>query len=185
MDFFTFAENMFHIFLSTKKNSVTGGGGAISPLKVLICQNLGKIPENLGKILENPGKNGAHCLQKNTWEDLNFWRSNQKTSSWSWWEKICRQKSHRNFSDKIGEIRAKILRSPKTLPDPTPITKNITLWDAIFFHTIVATSFRINCYELWTTSNGIIFHMSSDSFFLGSTTVIYLQRRNLPYLSPR
>jgi len=29
------------------------------------------------------------------------------------WEKICGQKAHKNFSGKFGEIRAKILRTPK------------------------------------------------------------------------
>ena len=34
---------------------------------------------------------------------------------------LCGQKAHMNFSDKFGEIRAKILRTPKNLPDPTPM----------------------------------------------------------------
>jgi len=39
------------------------------------------------------------------------------------WEKICRQKSHNNFSDKFGEIRAKMVRIPKNLLAPTPMIR--------------------------------------------------------------
>jgi len=35
--------------------------------------------------------------------------------------KICGQKLHNNISGKFGEIRAKILRTPKNLPAPTPM----------------------------------------------------------------
>jgi len=37
----------------------------------------------------------------------------EKRSSWSSWENICRQKSHKNLSGKFVEIRTKILRIPK------------------------------------------------------------------------
>ena len=84
-----------------------------------------KILENLGKIPENPGKNGAQScliskngvqpLEKNTWRPF-FGGHTNKRSLWSLWDKVCRQKSHKNFSGKFGEIRAKILRTPKNLP---------------------------------------------------------------------
>jgi len=44
-----------------------------------------------------------------------------KKRSWPLWEKICRQKSHINFSNKFGVIRAKILRTSKKLLAPTPL----------------------------------------------------------------
>jgi len=47
-------------------------------------------------------KNGAQRLQKNTWRPF-FWRSYQKRSSGSLWEKICKQKLHKNFSGKFGK----------------------------------------------------------------------------------
>jgi len=59
---------------------------------------------------------------RKTHEDLLtlFWRSHQKKRLW---EKPCRQKSHENVSGKFGEIRAKILRTPKTLPASTPMSE--------------------------------------------------------------
>jgi len=39
-------------------------------------------------------------------------------------EKICRQKSLTNFSDKFGKIRANILRTPKNLSAATPVSAN-------------------------------------------------------------
>jgi len=62
-----------------------------------------KLPENPGKILTNPDKNGAQPLQKIQKISF-FWRPHQKTSSWRLWEKICRQKLHKNFSGKFEEI---------------------------------------------------------------------------------
>ena len=61
-------------------------------------------------------------MQKNTWRPF-FGGHTKIRSSWSLWEKICRQKSNKNFSAKFGEIRAKILRTPKNLPAPTRISQ--------------------------------------------------------------
>jgi len=45
-----------------------------------------------------------------------FWKSSQKLSVW---EEILIQRVAENFLGKFGEIRAKILRTPKNLPAPT------------------------------------------------------------------
>jgi len=37
------------------------------------------------------------------------------------WEKICGQKSQKNYSGKLGEIRAKILCTTQKLPAPTHV----------------------------------------------------------------
>jgi len=78
---------------------------------------------SLGKIPENPGKNGAHnvvWLQKmapdfcrKTQLKTFFGGHTKNKYSCSLWEKIYGQKAHKNFSGKFGEIRAKILRTPK------------------------------------------------------------------------
>ena len=61
--------------------------------------------ENLGKSPENPGKTGAQCLHgKHTRSYFGGYTKNK--SSWFLWEKIYRQKLHKNFSGKFGEIRA-------------------------------------------------------------------------------
>jgi len=57
-----------------------------------------------------------------THEGSFFWRANQKSHSWSVWEKICRQRSHKNVSGKFGEIRAKIHHTPTNFPAPTPMS---------------------------------------------------------------
>ena len=62
---------------------------------------------------------------RKTHEPLSVGGHTKKRSSWSLWEKICRQTSHKNFSGKFGEIEAKILRTPKRLPAPTPMTGDI------------------------------------------------------------
>ena len=64
-----------------------------------IFDNWSKIPENTGKNGNQrclTSKNGANFFRK-TNKDL-LWRSHQKESSWSWWEKIRRQKSQENIS---------------------------------------------------------------------------------------
>ena len=55
-----------------------------------------KIPENLSKIRKNVAPN---VCRKNTWSPIFGYHTN-KRSSWSFWEKICRQK---NFSGKFWE----------------------------------------------------------------------------------
>ena len=50
-----------------------------------------------------------------------FGSHTKKRSSWSLWEKSCRQKSQNNFSGKFGEIRAKIIHTPKNLLASTPM----------------------------------------------------------------
>ena len=52
---------------------------------------------------------------------LLFWRSHQKRSSWSLWEKICRQKSHNNFFGQVWGNSGKNPRTPKNLLAPTPM----------------------------------------------------------------
>ena len=115
-------------------------GGASAPQKFCFIENLDKIPENLGKtsgnlgkMPENPDKNGAQHLQKSTiktffWKSRLFFGGHTKIrSSCSLWEKICEQKAHKSFSGKFGEIRAKILCTPKNLPAPSPMTLTANL----------------------------------------------------------
>ena len=68
-----------------------------------------------------------YCYEKQwcwRWECKQWcWRSHQKRSSWSLWEKICGKNCPKSFSGKFGEIRAKILRTLKNLPAPTPMMK--------------------------------------------------------------
>ena len=93
--------------------------------------DLSKIPENLGKILENPGKNGFWKSRQNPWKSGQKWdptlflkkkapKTHVKTFVGDHTKKgldLCgRQfvgKTRRNFSCKLGEIRAKILHTPK------------------------------------------------------------------------
>jgi len=42
-----------------------------------------------------------------------FGSHTKKKSSWSLWENICRQKSHKNYSGKFEEIWAKTFATPK------------------------------------------------------------------------
>jgi len=53
-------------------------------------------------------------------DDLLF-EGHTKRSSWYLWDKSYRQKSQNSFSGKFGEIRAKILRTPKYLLAPPPM----------------------------------------------------------------
>ena len=99
-----------------------------------IPKNPGKIHEILGKILETRWKNGAQrCLifkngaqrlQKNRLRPLLEVIPTER-SPWSLWEKICREKLHKNFSGKFGEFRSKMLRTPKNLPAPTPMSRPV------------------------------------------------------------
>jgi len=72
----------------------------------------------LGKISENPGINGDQRLQKNNWRP-SFGGHTKKGSSWSLWEKFCKQTPQNNVPGKFEEIRAKNLRTPKNLLAPT------------------------------------------------------------------
>jgi len=108
-----------------------GAGGASAPLKFWCGENPGKVPENSGKIRGNLGKLlitrakmapnllwfekiGAQRVQNHMKTFFSF----QKRSSW---ENTRTKKWLKNFSGKFGEIRAKILRTPKHLPAPTPM----------------------------------------------------------------
>jgi len=69
---------------------------------------------DLSKIRANPWKSGKKWRptfdfflqsQRKTHEDPLFLEVTPKRSLWSLWEEICREKSHKNFSGKFGEIR--------------------------------------------------------------------------------
>ena len=57
---------------------------------------------------------------RKTHKDL-LLRSHKKRLHVPFWEKICRQKLHKNFFGQFGEIRGKILCIPKNLLAPTPV----------------------------------------------------------------
>jgi len=46
--------------------------------------------------------------------------------------KICRQKSHNTFQASLGEIQAKILRTPKNLLPPAPVISWLGPWTVDF-----------------------------------------------------
>jgi len=105
-------------FVSTSTSS--GAGGARAPPKVLICQNLCKIPGNLGK-------NYAQRLQKNTWR--RFLEVTPKKG----FHDLCGREvvgkvAQKNFSGKFGAIWAKILRTTKNWPAPTPVPPSKSIW---------------------------------------------------------
>jgi len=54
---------------------------------------------------------------------------------------MCSQKSHKNVLGKFGEIQAKILRIPKTLPAQTPI-RRITAGVSISPNNVAITFFN-------------------------------------------
>ena len=85
-----------------------------------IYENVRKIPEHLGKLPENTGKNGACRI---TWRRF-FWGVIPKKGL----HDLCGRKySHKkfpeNFLGKFGENRAKIFRTPKYSPAPTPMSR--------------------------------------------------------------
>jgi len=104
-------------------SGVEGGSAGVQAhfWKFWIDKNLDKIPENRGR--KCPLR---FWLQK--WITFagkhmktSFWRSHWKRSKWALCGKICRQKLHTIVLGKFGEIRAKILPTPKNLPAPTPM----------------------------------------------------------------
>ena len=108
-----FVYNDLEVFF-TVRNSGVGDGGTKTPPKV--------------GFVENPGKNGAQLLHKNI-----FCGHSKKWCSWSLWEKICRQTSHKNFSGKFDKIRAKILRTTRNLLAPTPLVWSVS-WAMWSYH---------------------------------------------------
>jgi len=61
--------------------------------------------------------------QRAYYHNLKWTLFKSKMSSSSLWEKICRQKLHKNVAGKFREIRTKNLRTPKNL-SPTAMTEN-------------------------------------------------------------
>jgi len=97
-------------------------GVQAQPQKFWFVKNFCKTSENLGKIPENPGKScDQRCLTSKMAPNVCrkaqlrpfFGGHTINRSSCSLWDKICGQKAHKNFSGKLGEIGAKILRTPK------------------------------------------------------------------------
>jgi len=82
---------------------------------------LAKSGKKTWKFGQNPWKSGLKRRQTFAYKHKNtfFWRSYHK---WSLWGKLFRQKSHKKFCGKFGEIRAKIFCTPKNLPAPTPMS---------------------------------------------------------------
>ena len=127
---------MFNKFLFcceslVESTSGVAGEDASAPQKFWFVENPGKTPENLGR---NPWKFRQKWCPNVVWKlrptfaekkmKILFWKSHQKRSSWSFCGKICRQKSHKNFSSKFGKIRSKI---PQNLLAPTPMKSTIVL----------------------------------------------------------
>ena len=86
-------------------------------------KNVRKIPEILGKLSEIRDKNG---VQRGENHMKTFFRRSSQT--WSVWEEILKYSNKElleNFSGKFGEIRAKIFRTSKPFPAPTPMHKDI------------------------------------------------------------
>ena len=113
-----------------------GAGGANAPPKVLICQKFGQNPwkfgQNLWKSGWNPWKSRAKSLKsdqkwRSTFFDFKKWRPTfaekhslrpilevtPKTDLHVLLGENWGQKVHKSFSGKFGEIRAKILRTPR------------------------------------------------------------------------
>jgi len=70
-----------------------------------------------------------------------------------------RKYSHKKFSGKFGEIRAKILRTPKYLPAPTPMCWNVTqselfLEESVVYYTSVCLFFQSVWRVLWVCGQG-------------------------------
>ena len=78
-----------------------------------ICENFRKIPENLGKLLEHMSKNGAQRLL--IWKQMapNVLCFEEMAPNMLFVRKYPHKKWPKKFSGKFGEIRTKILRTPK------------------------------------------------------------------------
>jgi len=80
------------------------------------CFDLSKIrakhPKNLGKISENPGKKWRSTFAEKHMKTF-FLEVILKKVFMIFVGENCRQKLHKNFSDKFGEIRGKFLCTPK------------------------------------------------------------------------
>ena len=112
------------------KSSGVGGGSAGSqayPQKFWFAENLGKSLNTWLKIAPNVVwlQKMAPTICIKIHEDLFFRAYTKKKSSWSLWEKICRQKLHKNISGKFGEIRAKSFA-------PQKFACSYTWWKGIF-----------------------------------------------------
>ena len=109
------------------KSSDVGGGGRKMQAHTLKFW----FSENLGNILDNPRKHGAQrCLtsknraqglQKKIWKP--FLEATPKKVVWFLWRKFVGKSCTKHFSAKFGEIRAKILRNFKNVPDPKLMMK--------------------------------------------------------------
>jgi len=113
-----------------------GVGGATAPPKFWVGENPGSILQNLGKILWNPVKiseNRRRFLNKKILEKLS--ENLSKNDAEHFYLKIVALKLRWKvflvvmlfgvISGRFGEIWAKIFRTPKTLPAPTPMAGNI------------------------------------------------------------
>jgi len=84
---------------------------------VKMAKNLDEIPGNPDKYGSQrclPPKNGPQHLQKNTWRPFVV---TPKKSSWSLWEKNCRQKSHKTFRTSLEKFGQKSFAS-SGVPSP-------------------------------------------------------------------
>ena len=101
--------NKFVLVLPKEWCKRWGCRGWMRTTKILICrksrQNPWKSGTN-GAQRSLISKNGAQCLQKNTWR-LFVGGHTKKTSSWTLREKLCRQKTQKNFLRKFGEFGKK------------------------------------------------------------------------------
>jgi len=131
-----------------------------------ICENLRKIPENLCKVPRNTIKNGAQraLIWKNGAQRALLWKKWDPTCidliklvhkiTWRSFLEVIRKNilhekySHKKwpkiFLGKFGEIRAKILRTPKKLPAPTPMCRPMWSVKSVATTKLVCYSARLN-----------------------------------------